>query len=171
MRRAAATAAATALSVALAGPAAAQEPGPPGAGARREEAFKMIDAYIVSNLQESLGLSDEQFVKLLPLVRKQRAERRAFAQRRMATLQRMRLLLNSGVATEGGVAELLRELRTIDLEEPQAARKNLEAVEALLAPIQQAKYRVLEVEVERRIIDLMGRRQSRGGQRPQPPPR
>ena len=34
----------------------------PRRGGARDEAFRMIDAYIVSNLQESLGLSDEQFV-------------------------------------------------------------------------------------------------------------
>ena len=30
----------------------------------------MVDAYIVSNLQESVGLTDEQFVKVLPLVKR-----------------------------------------------------------------------------------------------------
>ena len=30
----------------------------------------MVDAYVVSNLQESLGLSDEQFAKAIPLVKK-----------------------------------------------------------------------------------------------------
>ena len=36
----------------------------------------MVDAYIVSNLQESLGLTDEQFVRLLPLVKRLQSERR-----------------------------------------------------------------------------------------------
>jgi len=48
----------------------------------REEAWKLVDAYILSNLQESLGLSDEQFVKLLPLVKTLQASRRGFMQRR-----------------------------------------------------------------------------------------
>ena len=38
-----------------------------GGGARpRDEAFKMVDAYIVSNLQESVGISDEQFARMRP---------------------------------------------------------------------------------------------------------
>ena len=50
-----------------------------GAGARpRDEAFKMVDAYIVSNLQESLGLSDEQFAQDPP-ARQAAAERPARA--------------------------------------------------------------------------------------------
>ena len=46
--------------------------GPQRPDAPREEIFRMIDAYVVSNMQESLGLSDEQFVKLLPLVKASR---------------------------------------------------------------------------------------------------
>ncbi len=40
----------------------------PGAQAPelRDETFRLMDAYLISNLQESLGLSDEQFVKALP---------------------------------------------------------------------------------------------------------
>src|ERR1700682_6122754 len=57
-----------------------------GRVAPREEAFKMIDAYIVSNLQESLDLTDEQFVKLLPLVKRLQSDRRAVLQRRQQAL-------------------------------------------------------------------------------------
>ncbi len=49
--------------------AAAQEDAP-AARNPREEAFRMVDAYVVSNMQESLGLSDEQFAKAIPLVKK-----------------------------------------------------------------------------------------------------
>ena len=55
--------------------------GAPGAGPR-DDAFRMVDAYIVSNLQESLGLTDEQFVKALPLVKRLQRDRRELAQRR-----------------------------------------------------------------------------------------
>ena len=44
----------------------------------REEAFRMVDAYVVSHLQESLGLSDEQFAKAVPLVTKLQRERREY---------------------------------------------------------------------------------------------
>src|SRR5207244_9000710 len=63
--------------------ASAQEPAPPPEDRRpREEAFRMIDAYFVSNLQESLGLTDEQFVRLLPMVKRLQTDRRQYAQRR-----------------------------------------------------------------------------------------
>ena len=68
----------------------------------------MVDAYIVSNLQESLGLTDEQFVKALPLVKRLLGERREFAERRREALRELRQMLQSGAATEARVAERLR---------------------------------------------------------------
>src|SRR5258707_3195072 len=77
----------------------------------RDEAFKMIDAYIVSNLQESLDLTDDQFVKVLPLVKRLQTDRRAVLQRRQQALMDLRRVLASGDATEGRVTELLGEVK------------------------------------------------------------
>jgi Spy/CpxP family protein refolding chaperone len=152
-------------------PAAAQAPpGGPGRPERgpRDEAFKMIDAYIMSNLQESLGLTDEQFVKLLPLVKKLQTDRRSWVHRRQHTLRQMRRLLRSGSATEAQVTEQLRHLKAIEAEEPGRTLQNVQAIDAVLNPIQQAKFRVLEVEVERKIRELMSELRARRGLRGEP---
>jgi hypothetical protein len=133
----------------------------------------MIEAYIVSNLQESLGLTDEQFVKTLPLVKKLQSERRQYAQGRMRLLRQMRRALESGSATEGQVTELLTELKALDAEGPARNRRNQEAVDAVLTPVQQAKLRILEIEVERKLRELLS--QIRGPRSPgrrgnEPPP-
>jgi hypothetical protein len=150
--------------VVLAGPCAfAQAPGRPNAqgplpgedGAPREDIGKMIDAYILTNLQEGLGLSDEQFVKLLPLVKRLQTDRRAFAQRRQRALQELRRSLQAGSATDARVTELLRELKTVESEEPVALGRDREALDAALAPLQQAKLRLLEIELERRLRELL----------------
>ena len=134
-----------------------------GAGpAAREEVFRMIDAYIVSNLQESLGLSDEQFVKLLPPVKRLQSDRRAFAQRRFETIAETRRLLESGTATEPRVAELMKTLKTQEVEEPAALNKDREAIDAVLTSVQQAKFRILEARVEQRIRELMARTRAQG---------
>ena len=147
-----------------------------GAGPERprDEAFKMIDAYIVSNLQESLELTDDQFVKLLPLVKRLQTDRRALVQRRQQALAELRQVMASGGATEPKVAELLREVKAAEAEEPAVLRKDREAIDGVLSPIQQAKFRVLEVEVEHKIRELMTqiRAQRRNqGQRPAGPRR
>ncbi len=143
-------------------------PSPPPRDGPRVEAAKMIDAYVVSNLQESLGLSDEQFVKLLPLVKHLQSERRDFVQRRNKTLRELRRLLNSGTATEAQVLDTLRELKALEGDGPWKIQKSLEAIDAALTPLQQAKFRVLEVEVEQKIRELMNqiRRQGQAPDRP-----
>lgn len=76
--------------------------GPPAPSEHRaghEEAFKMVDAYVVANLQESLALDDRQLAEVFPLVQKLQADRREFYLSRARALWRLRLLLGSGRAT------------------------------------------------------------------------
>lgn len=158
---------ALALMPQAAGPRAQQ--GRPG-----DEAAKMVDAYIVSNLQESLGLTDEEFVKLLPRVKRLQSERRASMQERRRAVRELRRLLESGTATEAQVAEQLREVKREEIEGPEKVRRTRDGIDAALTPLQQAKFRVLEWDVERRIREIIGqaRRQGRAGPRaskqPQP---
>jgi len=155
--------------LALAPSARAQGAGRAGGANRpaRDELFKMIDAYIISNLQESLGLSDEQFVKILPLVKKLRADRRDHVERRRETMAEMRRLLESGTATDAGITALMKTLRDQEAEEPVTLRRDMDAVDALLTPVQQAKLRLLEARVEQRLRELVrqpgaGRQQREG---------
>ena len=85
----------------------------------------------------------------------------------------LRRLLASGGATEAGVTELLRQVKAAEAEEPAVLRKDRDAIDAALSPVQQAKFRVFEAEVERKIRELI-RAQRRGGAsrpgaRPSPP--
>jgi hypothetical protein len=135
----------------------------------REEAFRMVDAYVVSNLQESLGLTDEQYAKAIPLVKKLQSERRLYFLDRTRTVREMRRVLQRGGATEVQVLDLLKHLKALDEEGPARTRKNVEALDAMLSPLQQAKYRVLELEVEQRMRELVNRvrpREGRQGGRP-----
>jgi len=146
-----------AAGLACAGSALAQARRPAPAGEGRAEAWKMVDAYIMGNLQESLGLTDEQFVKILPLVKKLQKDRREFLQRRRETLQELRRELASGTATEARIQEQLKALKTLEADEPALIRKDLDAVDASLSTVQQAKFRVMEVEIEARIRQMLNR--------------
>ena len=121
----------------------------------REEAFKMVEAYIVSNLQESLGLTDDQFAKLLPHVKRLQKDRRDFAQRKGRTMGELRRILESGSATEPRVVELMKEVKAVEVEQAETVRTDMDAIDGVLTPVQQAKFRLLEVEVERKIRALM----------------
>jgi Spy/CpxP family protein refolding chaperone len=159
-----------------AAPGLAQGPerdGPEGGRrpAAREELFKMVDAYILSNLQDSLGLTDEQFVKMLPLVKKLQTDRREYGQRRFRTLGELRRMMRAGAA-DPGVGDLMKSLHTLESEEPQTMLSDMAAIDAMLTPVQQAKFRLLEVEVERRIRELVSRvrRPMRPGEGPRREP-
>lgn len=128
----------------------------------RDETFRLMDAYLISNLQESLGLTDEQFAKTLPLVKKLQSDRRDYARRRMQALRLLRKSLSSGSATETGVAEELKGLKSASADERAAAVRNLEALDAVLTPLQQAKFRVFEAEVDARLRHLLARSQEKG---------
>lgn len=154
--------------------ASAQPPGPRAGPPRpRDDGARMIEAYVLSNLQESLELSDEQFVKILPLVKKLQTDRREYAQGRMRLVRQMRRGLESGGATEPQIAEFLKELKALDAEGPSRNKRNLDAVDAVLTPLQQAKLRVFEVEVERKLREMLSQiRRPRSPGRPgmEPPP-
>jgi Spy/CpxP family protein refolding chaperone len=124
----------------------------------------MIDAYVISNLQESLGLTDDQFAKLVPLVKRLQTERREAMRTRMKTLHEMRRLLESGSATEAQVVERLATLKGLETEEPRRGQQTMEAIDAQLSLLQQAKFRVFEAEVGLKVRELMG--QMRGERRP-----
>jgi hypothetical protein len=156
------------LALVLAASTASAQQGPPSGGRpAREEAFRMVDAYVVSNLQESLALSDEQFARAIPLVKKLQSERRDYLLERIRLMREMRHLLQQGGAVEPQVLELLKQAKKLETEGPERIRRDVEALDALFTPIQQAKYRVLEGEIEQRVRELTNRaRGMRPGARP-----
>ena len=149
-----------ALAIALAlsaSAAAAQEPSPGGdqRSRAREEVYRVIDQYVERSLQERVGLSDEQTARALPLVRNLHADRRRFAKRRIRAFSQMRRAQRSTVVTDARAAELLQELKTAESEEVAAMRAAHDAVDAVLTPVQQVKYRIFEGEIEHKLRELM----------------
>jgi len=129
-------------------------PDGPGKGGP-QEAFKMIDAYLLANVQDALGLSDEQGAKVVPLVLKLQGDRRNFHRQRHKALGEMKKQLGSGTATEAQIADRMKALRALEGEELEAIRKDVEAIDKELTIVQQAKFRILEREVERKIQGLI----------------
>ncbi len=152
-------AAALALAAAsvCAGTAAAQDRGERPRARPREEVFRLIEDHIAKSLQERLALSDDQAARVLPLVRRLHADRRQFAERRMRAFQQMRRASRAGAIGDARAAELVAELKTAEIEEAAAMRAARDAVDAVLTPVQQLKYRIFETEVEQRLRELMAR--------------
>ena len=142
----------------VAAPVAAQDE-PDGRSRRRprEEIFRLIDDYVARSLQEKVGLTDEQVGQALPLVRRLHADRRRFAERRMRAAFQMRRAVRAGAITDARAAEMLQELKKAEAEEAAAIRAGQEAVDAVLTPVQQVKYRTFETDIEQRLRELMAR--------------
>jgi hypothetical protein len=174
---------ARALAVALAlsaGMAAAQDAqeGPRRGGRPREEIFRLIDEHVARSLQERVGLSDDQAARALPLVQRLHADRRRFAARRIRAMQQMRRAFRPGAPAVGDAraAEMLQELKAAEADEAAGLRAGQDAVDAVLTPLQQVKYRIFETEMEHRLRELMARvraqrRGENGGRRRGPRPR
>lgn len=142
-----------------AGIAATQDTPPPQGerGRAREEIFRVVDAYVAANLQEKLGLSDEQAARALPLVRRLHADRRRFAERKFRAVQQMRRAVRAGSVSDARAGELLLELRAAEAEEAAGIRAGQDALDAVLDPGQQMRYRILEGQIESRLRELMAR--------------
>jgi hypothetical protein len=151
----------TAACLAFAATAATAQDGPPPEGGRRgrgrEEVFRLLDAYLADNLQARLGLTDDQLARALPLVQRLQADRRRFAERRMRALHQMRRMDREGAITDARAAEVLREMKAAEVEEAAAARADRDALDTVLTPAQQLRYRILEGEIEQRLRQVMAR--------------
>ena len=167
-------AAALALS---AGASVAQEADRPRGARPREEIFGLIDEHVARHLQARLGLTDEQAARALPVVQRLQADRRRSAERRIRALQRMRRAFRPGAPamSDAAAAEILAELKTAETAEQAAIRAGQDALDAVLTPTQQVKYRIFETEIEHRLRELMARvraqRRENGGRRRGPGPR
>lgn len=128
----------------------------------RHEALRVVDAYVMSNLQPSLGLTDAEYVKVLPLVQKLQASRREYLIGRMRLIRQLRRQLRSGASGETEVQKTLEELKRVETAGFDKTRADAADLDRILSPLQQAKFRVLELEVEQRLRELMSRARQRG---------
>ncbi len=63
--------------------------------------------------------------------------------------------------------ETLRQLKEVETGGSERVRLVMSDLDAALSPLQQAKFRLLELEVEQRVRELMGRARPRVGGRGQ----
>jgi hypothetical protein len=129
----------------------------------RDEIPEILDYYMLSHLQERLGLTDAHNAKVVPLVMQYQKDLRGCRKGKMKSVTALKKLLKSGTATESQLVEHLNALRAIEAEDRGKLKKDLEAIDGELTVVQQAKFRVLEHEVERKFFQLMRDAMGPGG--------
>lgn len=149
--------------------ALAQEPQGPGARrANREEVQGMMDAYIISKLQEALQLTDDQYARMIVAQKKLQEHRREHQRRRMEILRELQRTVSAPDPSDGEITPLLEKLQKNQLDFQTEQQADYKAIDAILSVKQRARHRLLEVEIERRLQELVREiRQQRLPQRPQ----
>ena len=132
----------------------------------------MVDAYVVSNLQESLGLTDEQFVKAHPAREEAaaRAARQPDGARRACCARCAAAAAGRRCGAAGDRAAASSRRRSTP-RAPSARAATSTRSTRVFTPVQQAKFRVMESEVEQRMRELLNQaRHARPGPRPKNAP-
>jgi Spy/CpxP family protein refolding chaperone len=141
--------------------------GPGDAVVSPAEIQRMLDGYMLIQAQETLQLTDEQFPRFLARVRTLQETRRRMQGERQRLLQELRRM-TTGRAGPVDDERLKDRLKALDDLEARAAveiKQNQTAVDQVLTPIQQARFRIFEEMTEQRKIELLMRaRQGRGRQ-------
>jgi hypothetical protein len=151
----------------------AQPPGVAGGDAvSPAEIQRMLDGYMLIQAQDVLQLTDEQFPRFMARVRTWQETRRRTQGERLRMLQELRRMTTgrSGPVDEGVLKERLKALSDHDARASGEIQQLRDAIDQVLTPAQQARFRVFEETMEQRKIELLMRaRQGRGRQNlPQP---
>jgi uncharacterized membrane protein YgaE (UPF0421/DUF939 family) len=127
----------------------------------------LMEAYVISKLQEALDLTDDQFAKMIVAQKKLSEHRRNYRRDRNATLQQMRQALRTAESRDDRLESLLNELEERQTIFENQQRAGYEAIDAILDIRQRARYRILEQEIQRRFQQMI--REVRGRQNPREP--
>jgi hypothetical protein len=155
-----------AIVLALAAPAAtAQEPGRQGRGAARgqggvtpAEIQRLFEAYETMQAQDALHLTDAQYPQFLPRMKAlQEARRRGTADRARIVANLNRLTAADAQSDEAQIRAELKALDEVDARMRDEVRQATDALNQVLDVRQQARFRVLEEQMERRKVELLMR--------------
>jgi hypothetical protein len=152
-------------------PAVAQEAAPQPPALSPSEVQKLFDGYAVIQAQEFLNLSDQAFGTFLPRLRALQEARRRGEQERFRMIQELDRLTGPRAAqgNDATVRERLRTLRESENRTFAEVQKAREAIDELLDPRQQARFRIFEGRLEQRKLQLlMQARQANRAQRQVP---
>ncbi|MCC7031713.1 MAG: hypothetical protein IT179_02650 [Acidobacteria bacterium] len=162
--------------IALATPvgAAAQVGAPPPldapADASPGEIQRLLDAMLVADAERALELNDQQYPEFLTRLRALQQTRRSNLLQRVKLMAELQRLSNprGPDRDDQTIKERLTALQELESRSAADLRRSYNAIDEVLSVWQQARFRVLEEQLERRKLELLMRaRQFRLQQRRQ----
>lgn len=130
------------------------------------EIQRLFDAYVVMQAQQELQLSDEQYPKFLTQLKALQEFRQRNLQERARLLQQLRQSVD-----RGDESQLNAQVKALDAQASSVDTGLLAArqrIDDLLTPLQRAKFRLFEEQMERRKVDLLMRARQANRARNQP---
>ena len=159
----------------VAGQDAGQPPPlPPGPGEMTPfQLQQLFDAMLVMQAQQALSLSETQYGQFLTRLRVLQESRRQYQVGRNRLINELQRLTNPRNprpnVNEAMVRERLTALQELESRHAADTRRAYNGIDEVLDVHQQARFRILEEQIERRKLDLIGRaRQNLKNQRPPP---
>ena len=151
------------LFVLVAGPLAAQDPGPPS----RESLRRQVLERFMQNFIQQAGLDDEQRVEFQRTTQRQFGERVQQERRRRQLMRALDEQLRPGVAANpDSVTALLESLVVVGEHMAAAVRTHQEEYAAFLTPVQRGLFVIHYERFQRQIEAVQRRQMPRRGNRP-----
>jgi hypothetical protein len=143
------------------------------------EIQKIFDGYLLVQVQDALGLSDQQFAQAVPRLKALQDTRRRHQQERGRLLMELQRLTRPGSGRGRGGDEVIIKERLALLQENEARfaadlRQAYNALDEVFDVRQQGRFRVFEEQIERKKLELLLRARqnpNRPMQKRQPPGR
>ena len=152
---------ACALCVSVVAGAEAQARRPPrgvaeSGGVSPAELQRLFDAYVLVEAQDALRLDEAQYAKFLPRLRAFQETRRRHQTERARIVQDLRQLVQ-GRADTGQITDRLKALRELEARTVDDLRRTGDELDEVLEPVQRARLRIFQEQMERRQLELLMR--------------
>lgn len=124
------------------------------------EVQRLLDAYVLVQAQEALGLSESQYPQFVVKLRAFQEARRRNEQARLRLIVELNKLSVDRAAAEGREPEIRQRLKALDELDVSATAELRKAREELTQTLdirQQARLRVFEERIERQKLELLQR--------------
>jgi hypothetical protein len=118
------------------------------------ELQRLFDAYVLVQAQETLRLDDAQFAKFLPRLRTLQDVRRRSQTERARIVQDLRQLVQRE-GESGAITDRLKGLRDFEARTVDEMRRAADDLDEVLEPVQRARLRIFQEQMERRQLELL----------------
>ncbi|HKB12765.1 MAG TPA: hypothetical protein VKD69_19010 [Vicinamibacterales bacterium] len=119
------------------------------------ELRKMFDSYAMMNAQEQLKISNDKFPNFLMQYKALQDKRRTASQEHGKMLAELRQQAADGKATDAQLRDRLKALRDLEERSHNDVRKAYDELDKVLDVKQQARFRVFEQQMDRRVAQAL----------------